>query len=122
MNSINDSSHKGIYGLHPKDVDGRGQGEFTLELLRRRFAPTDHLLSKEEQKKLENDFLSKPKNKLLRIGNYCLADVDFSSKFSKGTTPKRALVCIIKAIDFTQNPVLFELETAIDHKTLPIKV
>ena len=122
VESINKSPHKGLYGLVPEEIDSSVQGEFTLELLRRKFAPTDHLLSKEEQEKLKQEFFSKPNNRLLKVGRYCLASVNFSTKFIKGYMPKAGLVCVIKAIDFTQRPVLFELETAFDHKTLPIKV
>ena len=106
----------------PEEIDSSVQGEFTLELLRRKFAPTDHLLSKEEQGKLKQEFFSKPNNRLLKVGRYCLASVNFSTKFIKGYMPKAGLVCVVKAIDFTQRPVLFELETAFDHKTIPIKV
>ena len=122
VESINKSPHKGLYGLVPEEIDSSVQGEFTLELLRRKFAPTDHLLSKEEQGKLKQEFFSKPNNRLLKVGRYCLASVNFSTKFIKGYMPKAGLVCVVKAIDFTQRPVLFELETAFDHKTIPIKV
>lgn len=122
VDSINGSPHSGIYGLLPKDIDSSTEGEFTLELLRRKFAPNDHFLSTVEQQKLEEEFHSNPKNKLLKVGRYCLADVRFSSNLSKGFTPKRSVICKIKAIDFRQKPVLFTLETAFDKKILPIKV
>ena len=66
IDSINNTSHSGCFGLIPKNVDTL-TGEFQLELLRRKFEPKG-TLNPEEQKELEKKFFSKNKNKLLKIG------------------------------------------------------
>ena len=121
IDSINESSHKGIWGEKPVDAE-KEENQLTLELLRRKFQPTDGLLSQKEQEHLKNKFFSKRKNQLLAPGRYCMADVEFSKNISKGHTPKRSQIFAVHSIDFTQEPILFTLESISDHTIIPIKV
>ena len=121
IDSINESSHKGIWGQTPTYAE-KEENQLALELLRRKFQPTEGFLSKKEQENLEKEFFSKKKNQLLAPGRYCLADVEFSKNISKGHSPKRSQIFAIHSIDFSQEPILFTLESITDHKVVPIKV
>ena len=51
-----------------------------------------------------------------------MTDIEFSKKILKGSNAKRALICKIENIDFSQEPPLFTVKSVFEDKTLPIKL
>ena len=80
------------------------------------------IFNEAQQKKIREDFFSIKNNQLFKEGSYCMTDIEFSKKILKGSNAKRALICKIENIDFSQEPPLFTVKSVFEDKTLPIKL
>ena len=114
--------HIGTFGLSPDDVEGTG-GILALQLAEKKFSKSSlkGYFSKQKQEELEAQFFAQKKNLVYKPGRFCLVDVILGKAYKKAHDIKRAVLCQIEKLDFSQTPVLFTIKTYITQKTLPIK-
>ena len=99
VKSINDSKHRGLYGLIPSHVNNE-DGNYVIQRFRQEFGPPEDMLNSEGQENLKKAFYKKNSNKLFKVGALVMPDVDISRKIIKSYHPKVSSSCQLKEIIF----------------------
>ena len=109
-------------GFSPNEVEAPG-GILALQQAENKVGQPSlkGFFSKKKQEEDEAQFFANRKNTVYKPGRFCLVDVIFGKIYKKGHSMKRAVICQIEKLDFSQRPVLFTLKSYITQKTLPIK-
>ena len=113
VDTVNHNYNPALGGLQPAICDQDLELGDTLisDALKKVGKRTSNLLNQDEQKKLKNEIEKDPSFSDYMPGKSVMLDMPSDRAFEKETSPKRARIFYVRAIDYRQKPVMFYLNT-----------